>query len=145
MSQTPVRSGLPSGRRGMEACGETATGSPGPDCAKRPVPMNENAANAAVEIKQGLKWFFTWKPSQAGVDGPDSLRVLLYHCEILASPALAFLWPGRANQRLAALRAALQPQSGHHFDGSLRRSLYGFLSLRVWGLDQEKSDPARSG
>src|SRR5580700_2017051 len=112
MSHTPVRSGLPSGRRGT--CAESATAGAGlatrPDCAKLTLDPNENSANAKAEIKYVWKWFFTWKPSQTGLDGAGSLRVLLYHCEIHAFPFRNFLRRRhslRSEQRLAAVRAAL--------------------------------------
>src|ERR1700722_11999005 len=112
MSHTPVKSGLPSGRRGMGPEGDstfawccTTGGATESDCARATV---ANAANTAIEIKQVWNWFFTWKPSQTGLDGAGSLRVLLYHCEIHAFPSRNFLrrrYSLRSKQRLAALRA----------------------------------------
>ncbi len=149
--------GLAVGRRGIGPEAGATAGGASEDCAKSGADANKNAANAAAKIKQEWKWFFTWKPFQTGysgcLDGPESLRVLLYHCETHARPSLDFmrrrhpLCSGslRASERITALRAALQPQPGHFIHGPFGGSLHRLLSLRVRRLDQEESDPAGSG
>src|ERR1700729_1784766 len=107
MSQTPVRSGLPSGKRGIcpgdkvmgaglsrLASSQTPMGffvtwgAAGSDCANVTAGSKQSAASAAAEIKYMWKWFFTGNPPRLGWTVFDALRVLLYHCEILALSAL---------------------------------------------------------
>src|ERR1700733_1939939 len=148
MSQTPVRSGLPSGRRGtcpgfsplasFQAAGATAL-----LCAKAIIDKPKNAANVDVEIKYVRKCFFTWNPPRLGWTELNHFRVLLYHCEIHAFPVPDCLRRRRSfgtNERVSFLRVALQPQSGRVFDGPFGRPVHRLLSLRVRGLDQEESD-----
>src|SRR5271170_3025734 len=115
MSQTPVRSGFPSGMRGtcpagaavasafLSRAGSSHTpigffegdcptgGATGSDCPQTAVDARENAANAAAQIKYMWKWSFTGKPSKPRPDGTEPLRVLLYHCEVHVSPAFDFV------------------------------------------------------